>query len=482
MSDITINWPSWSKVINEAFLPIVDYDGRFLLLWGGRNGSKSVSACIVAIYHCLTQPYFKGLLIRKTAATIDGSIYETMVAEIERLGLSSLFRCTTSPLPKIRCVNGNVFLCRGLDKPQKIKGVKDPNFVIYEEGNEMDAEDMITVSSCLRGPTDFFQEILLFNPEVTGDYQDHWIYKDFGFHRHKDNSFEDEIVLDIDGEKEILKTRSIHTTYHDNRFVSRQSIAILLRYKVTNPYYYTVYTDGEWGNREVGSTFYRCFKESLMGTCPVDSSLELYLSFDENVHPYLTLNLWQAQGKDAWQIDEICLEHPKNTLKDVCQEFKNRYPNTIYPSITIMGDRTSKKEDVKLEKGQDFFTLAQGYLGSYITSINLPSKNPSVKARGQFINEIFDFSLMGIRLRFDHRCKIAKMDYMNVIEAHDGTKLKKVTKDKVSGVSYQKHGHSSDANDYFICQHFIDEFNTYLSGGKSFDPATGSGLTHDVRY
>jgi len=479
LSEITVDWPCWSEVVNKIFLPAVDYTGRFLLLWGGRNSGKSVSAGRIGLFHCLTQPYFKAILIRKTQSTVKDSIYETIKAEAHSLGIESLFKFTTSPLPKIECVNGNVFLSRGLDNPQKIKSIKDPTFVIYEEGSEMDNEDLVTVSSSLRGPTEFIQEMILFNPEVTGEYTDHWIYKDFGFHRHKENSFDDSIDLEIDDEIFTLETKVIHSTYHDNEHVKKRDIAILLSYKLTNPYYYNVYTLGHWGNREVGKQFYRCFREELVGDHTIREGQELYITFDENVHPYLTLNIWQVEGKHIWQLDEICLEHPYNTLKAVCQEFKRRYPHLEYPSITIYGDRTSKKEDVKLEKGSNFFTLAYGYLMDYMVTTDLPRRNPPVKARGQFINEIFELGLYDITINFDRRCKIAKLDYMNVIEAQDGTKLKQTTKDKKSGVSYQKYGHSSDANDYFICQFFQDEFNRYLSGGKDFEVTLGQGLKTD---
>jgi hypothetical protein len=35
------------------------------------------------------------------------------------------------------------------------------------------------------------------------------------------------------------------------------------------------------------------------------------LTFDENVNPFMTLDIHQTEGLKAWQIDEICLEDPE---------------------------------------------------------------------------------------------------------------------------------------------------------------------------
>jgi len=53
-----INWPSWSKLVNDRFIPLVDVFDRYLVLWGGRGSSKSVFAAKKLIYRCLNEPYF----------------------------------------------------------------------------------------------------------------------------------------------------------------------------------------------------------------------------------------------------------------------------------------------------------------------------------------------------------------------------------------------------------------------------------------
>jgi len=61
-------------------------------------------------------------------------------------------------------------------------------------------------------------------------------------------------------------------------------------------------------------------------------------------------------------------------------------------------------------------------------------------------------------------------------EAADGSKHKARMKHAETGVSYEKYGHTSDANDYFICSLFINEFTNYQRGDVVHKPLyTGRG-------
>ena len=128
----------------------------------------------------LTAPYFKGVLVRKVYDTIKESQFEGIKTEVYNMGLESLFTFRTSPL-SITCINKNRIIARGLDKADKIKGVDNPTFIWYEEGNDMTEEDFNTVTTTVRSnKADYLQEIFSFNPEAdTANYSDFWIYKKF---------------------------------------------------------------------------------------------------------------------------------------------------------------------------------------------------------------------------------------------------------------------------------------------------------------
>src|SRR5690606_9743402 len=115
--------------------------------------------------------------------------------------------------------------------------------------------------------------------------------------------------------------------------------------------YYRIYGLGDWGKLRTGGEFWKKFKPAIhVNKIDWDKTLPISLSWDENVNPYLTCEVWQIKGKHAQQIDEIFLEDPRNRVKDVCAEFMRRYPVDQVAGLFVYGDRTSVKEDTKLEK------------------------------------------------------------------------------------------------------------------------------------
>lgn len=470
---VEVNFPAWSDMVNKPFKELLDNKDRYILLWGGRGSGKTDSTIKKIIIRMLTAPYFKGVLVRKVYDTIKESQYEGIKGEINKMGLSSLFRFTVSPL-SIVCINGNRVIARGLDKAEKIKGIDNPSFVWYEEGNDMTEDDFNTVTTTIRSKqADYLQEIFSFNPESDEpNFKDFWIFKKFFSHTN-DKTFRSTISVEveIDGEKKLINYAysSIHSNYKDNPHLPPVTKATYEDFKRTNPYYYTVYTLGLWGNKEVGSRFYKTFTLDSVKRLDYDSSLPLHISLDENVNPYLTLTVHQIKRDfdgnfEACQINEICLKSPNNTLRDTCEEFSRMY-SSHKEGLFVYGDRTSKKQDTKLEKGENFFTMVANYLSKFNPVERLPSRNPGVKSRGEFINQIFAGNIKGAKISISENCNNSIADYLYLKEAADGLKFKEKTTDKASKVRFEKYGHCSDANDYFYCEAFAAEFDNFIGGG-----------------
>jgi len=461
---VKVNLPDFEHMVNGPFADLFACMDRYIVLWGGRGSGKTHAACVKIIYMMLTLPYFKGILIRKVYDTIKESQYESIKQTIYDMGLESLFTFRTHPI-SITCVNGNRLLARGLDNADKIKGVKDPTFAWYEEGNETESEDFITVTSTIRSTkAPYLQEIFSFNPESDEpDFHDFWIYKRF-FAETNERTFKTTAEVEVDGELETYIVNVIHSTYKDNPHINTSVKAIYEDYKRTSPHYYEVYTKGLWGNKEVGSRFYKTFTLDNTGETNYNPALPLHISFDENVNPYLTLTIHQVEGLRSSQIDEICLKTPRNTLRITCEEFIQRY-KSHKEGVYIYGDRTSKKQDTKLEKGENFFTLAQNYLEQYNPVVRLPSQNPGVKSRGEFISQIFSGKIADVEIIIGSNCTNSVADYLYLKEAADGTKFKEKTTDKTTKVRYEKYGHTSDTNDYLYCEIFKPQFTRFISGG-----------------
>jgi phage terminase large subunit len=224
---------------------------------------------------------------------------------------------------------------------------------------------------------------------------------------------------------------------------------------------------GDWFvEHRTGGEFYKLFDHKRnVKPCEYNPELPLHVSFDFNVNPYMTMTIWQAVGKDARQIAEICSPSPHNSTPAICKEFIRQYPYHV-SGLFIYGDPSGRHEDTRQEKGYNDFRIIQEKLDQYHPSMRVPSKAPAVVMRGKFINAIFEKDYEGITATIDPDCTYTIKDYNNLKEAPDGTKAKIKEKNKQTGVSYEKYGHTSDANDYFLCEYFSKEFDYYQTGRK----------------
>lgn len=210
-----------------------------------------------------------------------------------------------------------------------------------------------------------------------------------------------------------------------------------------------------------GGEFYKCFNsEKHVKACLYDPALALHISFDFNVAPYMTLTIWQIENKDAYQISEICLSSPDNNTRKLCQEFVRNYNNHT-AGLFIYGDATGKARNPLVEEDHNHFTIIEDELYKYRAVARVGESNPSVVMRGNFINTIFESNFGDITITIDPSCKNTIADYTYLKENSDGKKFKEKTKNAETNATYEKYGHTSDANDYFFCEAFSPEYQDY---------------------
>jgi hypothetical protein len=245
--------------------------------------------------------------------------------------------------------------------------------------------------------------------------------------------------------------------YMDDEF--RQGLKQMPRYQ------YETFVEGNWDiYLRTGAEFYKEFDlDKHVKLIEYNPNLPIWLSFDENVHPYFSASIWQVDGKKAMQIDEICMSPPRNTVKEMVAEFKLRYPNYC-GGLLLTGDATSSKEDVKIEKGYDLYRLLQRDLEDYKPQRRVPASNPSVYMRGLFINQILFSNYKNIEIVINETCKNTIKDLQNVKQDSDGTKLKTHKTDPTTKVSFQEWGHLSDCLDYALTEIFSNEYYEFQSG------------------
>jgi phage terminase large subunit len=154
------------------------------------------------------------------------------------MGLSHIFKITNSGLAITCKTNGRQILFSGLDDTEKLKSITPAVGILtdvwIEEATEINYESYKQLTKRLRGiddgPTLPKRITFSFNPVM----KTHWIFKEFfGMWDDSKNLYETDDLL-------ILKT-----TYKDNNFLTADDIKALESEK--DPYYYDVYTLGNWG-------------------------------------------------------------------------------------------------------------------------------------------------------------------------------------------------------------------------------------------
>jgi PBSX family phage terminase large subunit len=458
-----IKLPPIENLMLAPYIPLINWRGRYLNLIGGRGSGKSVAAAQIIVLRMLSHKHFLGVGIRKIAEDIADSIFKSIWDVIEEWGLTSLFKRTKSPM-KINCINGNAIIFRGLNKPMGLKSLREVSFVWYEEETCDTLDDFNTIDLTFRTQkAEFIQIMHTLNPVLEGEVSEHWFYKKFGYNVNNGMNFEYSIDGEIEGEKVGYKVRSVHTTYKHNKFLTPE-------YKFqleseTDEYKYAINTLGVWSQRQSDGRFYKSFSaKNNVGEFEYDVDKHIYIGIDFNLYPYSAIVVYQIEGKRLYQIDEICVNDKKeSSLKVALREFAKRYKNH-YLNVYVCGDATGKKEDSASEKGFNNYSIVLAELKGFKVQMMVPGSNPSVIARGEFTNEIFSKGYNGLEFFINKSCVNTISDFLYLKADYDGTIKKEMVKNKETGKTYEKYGHTSDSSTYILCELFKQEFNRFKKG------------------
>ena len=233
--------PEWDN-FNDIYLPFVDEEQArdTEIFYGGSSSGKSNFVAHRAVLDVLSGGH-NYLSLRKIGSTVTKSIFNEIEKAISSLECQKLFNIVPSQ-GHITCLNGFQFLFAGLDDPEKVKSITPKRGVItdviFEEATEATPEDIKQLRKRLRGLSIYKGKqvikriIFAFNPI----YKTHWLYTEY-FQPHNwtdDKEFYEDDYL-----------RILKTTYKDNKFLTGQDIRLLE--SETDPYWYQVYTLGNFG-------------------------------------------------------------------------------------------------------------------------------------------------------------------------------------------------------------------------------------------
>jgi phage terminase large subunit len=237
-----------------VFEPIFYFKGRFLVLYGGSGSGKSYAAADKLILRAVNESNHRLLCVRQTGKSVTKSQFPLLCGEIERMGLSHLFKINKSVGNEtIQCIhNKNLFIFSGLDDVQKLKSIFDISSVWVEEANEITPEDFRELNRRLRGykgknkngSQKYMQFILTFNPVS----ELNWLKQRFwDMEEDKLILYGEEDVKNFHGNINKHDTLIIHSTYKDNYFIDdtyKKEMEELKKYDIEE---YHIYAEGLWG-------------------------------------------------------------------------------------------------------------------------------------------------------------------------------------------------------------------------------------------
>ena len=220
-----------TNIFCPVYLPHLNPDGhRILVFYGGAGSGKSFFVAQRLVYKALRSRR-KILVLRKVNRTTKASTFQLLLDTLDQFGIRD--RCSINRTDfTITLPNGSMFLCMGLDDPEKIKSITGLTDAWLEEATEFSLDDFSQVNLRVRDPKAENQEVILsMNPVSRAN----WTYLQF---------FAENPDLD-----EFRKTvRIVHTTYKDNPHLPEAYVQALLMMKATNEVYYKIYALGEFGS------------------------------------------------------------------------------------------------------------------------------------------------------------------------------------------------------------------------------------------
>lgn len=165
-----------SEIIAPQFYPVYwdikEHGHTYYDLYGGRGSTKSSFIGTMIPLGIMEDPQANAIIFRKVGNTIGTSVFEQVLWGIEALGVSDLWRATTSPYKLTYLPTGQVILFRGLDKAKKMKSIKVSRgylkYLWFEELDEFSGEEEIrsVQQSVMRGGSQFVV-FKSFNPPIS---------------------------------------------------------------------------------------------------------------------------------------------------------------------------------------------------------------------------------------------------------------------------------------------------------------------------
>ncbi|MBO3273215.1 PBSX family phage terminase large subunit [Hymenobacter defluvii] len=438
------------RYLNDAYLPLLENQSRYLVLRGGGGSGKSVFAAQKLAMRLTGETNHRLLVVRKVKDTLRQSVYEQLLDVLRSWEMMDDITYTTSPL-SIKCATTNSeILFAGVDDPEKLKSITRITSIWIEEATELELEDFTQLDIRLRGKANYYKQfIITFNPVDEG----HWLKKRF---------------FDTPDPR----ATTLLTTFQDNYFLPEEDQQTLFSLAAVNPNYHRIYVLNEWGRLETGNEFYTNFQRSkFVRPTPYLPGLPIFQSWDANAHPYCAMLCAQLehlpQGRLRVRVfREYTIPAPNSGVRPTARMFLRDWQahwsssDVFYTGDASMQNRKPGEGNQTLKKDieSELLPCSNGGSDRWL------KQNPNVLRRRDWVNALFGGYYPDLELWLDEECLETITDLELTQLGLDG-KLKERKLDKQKGLSYEVRGHCSDSFDYLLATLFPTYLQAFLRRG-----------------
>ncbi len=297
--------------VNPAYLPYLNKPQFLQIFYGGSSSGKSFFITDKIVLDTLDGCNW--LCCRNVGNTLKRSVFNEITKSISSMGLKEYFSINKSDMIITCRLNDKQILFCGLDDPEKVKSITPQDGVLerifIEEATEIKRDAYLQLKKRLRGRSSHSKHILMaFNPIL----KSHWIYQEF-FGGWQD----DKTVYEDD------KTLIVKTTYKDNIFLTAEDRALLE--DETDPYFYNVYTLGNWGI--LGNVIFKNWRvEDLREQIPKFDKIYCGMDFGWNDPTAMLKVHLDKNRKKIYVFDEVYQQHMTDEeLLSKSREFFGRH-------------------------------------------------------------------------------------------------------------------------------------------------------------
>ena len=219
------------NIFNDIYLPhLKDFTKRYEVYYGGAGSGKSYFVAQKLVIKALNDRR-KVLVLRKVGRTVKNSVFQLILDTLDLFHIKDKCKINKTDF-SIELPNGSIFLCSGLDDPEKIKSIAGLTDAWLEEATEFTQDDFNQIDLRIRDPLAKDQQLILsFNPVSKAS----WCYLQFFAENPELDEFRSKV--------EIVKSN-----YTNNPHLPQAYVDSLLLLKATNPVYYGIYALGDFGS------------------------------------------------------------------------------------------------------------------------------------------------------------------------------------------------------------------------------------------